>query len=109
VALLTGRQGVVENDQLDLVVLDEIMQFLDLAAADQILGRRLMPSHVDEANSLGSGRTRQLPKLLGIFTRRGILAIQVHQDGPFTTAGTFEEQRRLPLVVARLGLLAIPG
>src|SRR5690606_22251572 len=50
VALLAGCQGVVENDQLDLVVLDEIMQLFDLAAADQILGRRLMSSDVDEAN-----------------------------------------------------------
>ncbi len=38
VALLAGGQRVIEDHQLGLAFLDEVMQLLDLAAADQELG-----------------------------------------------------------------------
>ncbi len=50
VALLAGRQGVIENDQLDLAIPDKVMQLFDFATADQKLGGRLMPGNSDEAN-----------------------------------------------------------
>jgi hypothetical protein len=34
VALLAGRQGVIENDQLDLAIPDKVMQLFDFTAAD---------------------------------------------------------------------------
>lgn len=51
-----------------------------------------MPGHIDEANGFRASRTRQLPKLLRVLTRRWILTIQMNQDSPLTTTGTFEEQ-----------------
>ncbi|MNO87938.1 hypothetical protein D3C76_793720 [compost metagenome] len=38
VTLLAGREGVIEDDQLDLLGADQVVEFLDLAAADQVLG-----------------------------------------------------------------------
>lgn len=92
IALLAGSQSVIEDDQLDLAIPHEIMEFLDLAASDEEFGRRLMPGDIDEANLVCARRPRQLPELLRIFTRRGILAIQVNQDGALSPIGTFEEQ-----------------
>ncbi|MNP66659.1 hypothetical protein D3C76_1623940 [compost metagenome] len=43
VALLAGREGVIENHQVDLIGFDPVAQFFDLAAANQVFGRRLMP------------------------------------------------------------------
>ncbi len=96
VALLARRQGVIEDHQLGLAILDEVMQLLDLATADQELGGRLMPGDINEANRLGACRARQLLEFLRVLARRGVLAVQMHQDSPLTTTGTFEEQRNLP-------------
>ncbi|MNE05669.1 hypothetical protein D3C80_982390 [compost metagenome] len=108
VALLTGRKGVIEDDQVGRVALDLIADLLDLAAADQEAGARLMPGNVDEANHLGACRTSQLEKLVGIFTRLGRLTFQMNQNGPVTALMALKEQDwRLRLfVVARFALLA---
>src|SRR5690606_27739495 len=66
--------------------------FRDLAATDQKLGAGLMPRHVDENHRVRTGRTRQLLEFLRVFTRFGVLAIQVNQNGPFSAIRAFEEQ-----------------
>jgi hypothetical protein len=107
VALLAGREGVVEDDQLGLFGLHQIAQLFDLATADQELGGGHVPRHGDQSHHVGTRRQRQILKLLRIFGRLGVAAFQMNKDGPFTTAVTLEEQVRLLSGVARLDLFAL--
>jgi len=95
VAFLTGCKDVIENDQIGFFGMDQIAQFLDLAAAYQILGGWPMPWHVDKRNDIGTCRKSQLPELLRIFARLRVLTIQMNEDCPLTTAVALKEQCRL--------------
>lgn len=105
VALLAGRQGVVENHQLDVFGLDQVVQLLDLATADKIFGARLVAGDADECHRFRAGRTHQLLELLRVFTRLGVLPFQMHQNSLFPTTWALKEQSGLPSSVARLGRL----
>lgn len=87
VALLAGRQGVVENHQLDVFGLDQVVQLLDLATADKIFGARLVAGDADECHRFRAGRTHQLLELLRVFTRLGVLPFQMHQNSLFPPPG----------------------
>ncbi len=95
VTFLTGREDVIEDHQIGLFGMDQVAQFLDLAAANQVFGGWPMTRHVKKRNGLGAGRISQLLKLLRIFARLRVLSIQVNEDHSLTTTVALKEQRRL--------------
>jgi len=95
VTFLTGREDVIEDHQIGFLSMDQVAQFLDLAAANQEFGGWPMTRHVKKRNGLGAGRICQLLKLLRIFARLRVLSIQVNEDHSFTTTVALKEQRRL--------------
>src|ERR1700712_2304750 len=95
VAFLTGREDMIEDDNIGFFGLDEVTQLFDLAATYQIFGRWPMPRHVDKRNDIGTCRQSQLPKLLRIFARLRVLTIQMNEDCPLTTTVALKEQGRL--------------
>src|SRR5690606_32463740 len=103
VALLTRREGMVEDDQIGFFSLDLVAQRLDLAAANEVLGTQPAAGNTDESDHVSACRHGQFLKLLGIFARLGVLAIQMNQNGPFTAFMTFEEQENPLSGVTRLG------
>src|ERR1700712_3821302 len=54
-----------------------------------------MTRHDNEGDSIGTGRNRQLLKLLRIFARLRVLTIQVNEYCPLTTTVALKEQSRL--------------
>ncbi len=106
VTLLTGREDVIENHQIDLFGLDQVAQLLDLATADQKLGGWPMTRHVEKRDGLGAGRKSQFLKLLRIFARLRVLSIQVNENGSLTTTVALKEQRRLLSSVTRFSVTA---
>ncbi|MNF58916.1 hypothetical protein D3C84_404930 [compost metagenome] len=107
VALLAGCEGVIEDDQFGLFGHDQVVQLVDFATTDQVLGRWLVTGNGDECHRVRTGRTCKFQELLRIFARLGILAFQMNQDGPFTTTRAFEKQCSLLSGVARLRLLLL--
>jgi hypothetical protein len=95
VTYLTGRKDVIEDDDIGFFGMNQIAQFLDLATAYQIFGRWPMSWHVDKRDDIGTRRNSQFPKLLRIFARLRVLAIQMNEDCPLTTTVALKEQGRL--------------
>ncbi|MNJ30972.1 hypothetical protein D3C77_255900 [compost metagenome] len=95
VTFLTGGEGVIENHQIYLFGFDQVAQFLDLAAANQVFGGGLMSRHIGERDNIGPSRQCQLLKLLRIFARLRVLTFQVNEDRSFTTTVALKEQSRL--------------
>ncbi|RMU40499.1 hypothetical protein ALP29_05226 [Pseudomonas syringae pv. avii] len=95
VTFLTGREGVIEDHQIGFFGMNQVAQFLDLAAANQVFGGWPMTRYVKKRNGLGAGRICQLLKLLRIFARLRVLSIQVNEDYSLTTTVALKEQRRL--------------
>ena len=60
---LGGGEVIIEEGEVALLVLDELLQLLDLAAAQKTVGIRLVPALQEGAHGLGSGGLRQSPKL----------------------------------------------
>ncbi len=102
VAFLTGREVMVEDDQIGGMGVHLIVQFLDLAGTDEITRGRLTAIHRDERHGLRTRRSREFEKLLRIFARLGMQAFQMDQNGPLTTFVTLEEQQGAPLVIYSL-------
>ncbi len=92
VALLARCQGVIEDDQIGLGGLDLVAQLFDLATTDKEFRSQATAGHAKESDHVGTCRHGQLPELLGIFARLGVLAFQMNQDGPLTALMTLEEQ-----------------
>jgi len=92
VTFLTGREDMIENDQVGLVGLDLVTQLFHLAATDEELRGGPAIGHTEERHGIGTGGQCQFLKLLGILARLGVLTIQMNQDGPFTPFMALEEQ-----------------
>ncbi|MNC24696.1 hypothetical protein D3C75_727610 [compost metagenome] len=107
VALLTGREGVIENHQVYLFGMDQVVQLFDLATANQVFGGRLMPCHRDQRDDVGTGRQCQLLKLLRVFARLRVLTFQVNEQRPLTTTVALKEQCRLLSGVAWLAVAVL--
>ncbi|RML89195.1 GTPase [Pseudomonas syringae pv. maculicola] len=107
VTFLTGREGVIEDNEIGLFGLDLVAKFLDLARANQVFGRRPMTRHVDKRNGISTCRYGQLLKLLRIFARLRVLTIQMNENCAFTTTVALKEQGRLLSGVTWLGVSAV--
>ncbi|RMN10882.1 GTPase [Pseudomonas savastanoi pv. glycinea] len=107
VTFLTGREGVIEDNEISLFGLDLVAKLLDLARANQVFGRWPMTRHVDKRNGIGTGRYGQLLKLLRIFARLRVLTIQMNENCTLTTTVALKEQGRLLSGVTWLGVCAV--
>jgi hypothetical protein len=96
---------VIEDDKLSLLSLDQIVKLLDLAAADQVFGGRLVTGNGDEGHRIRTSRSSQFLEFLRVFSRLRIMAFQMNKDGTFTTTWAFEKQSRLLSGVTGLRLL----
>ena len=92
VALLGGREGVVEDDQLRLVLGDGGGDLLGLAGADEETGIGCAAAAADQRQRLGAGRDGQLAQLRAAVVVLGRVGqLEVDEDRAFTAARAFEE------------------
>ena len=87
VALLNGRQGVIEDDQLGIGGGDHGRHLIDLAFAGKGPGIGTVPSSTDFGNDLATGRFGQQTEFFKLVLDIDLPEIQLHDDGALAGGG----------------------
>ncbi len=96
VALLTGRQSVIEDDQIAFVALDQVTQLFDLARAYEKSRTWLIAVNGQEVSNVRSSGPHQFEELVRIFPTLFIHALQVNENRSLTPFMAFKKQSGLP-------------
>src|SRR3569623_1124662 len=108
IALLSRRQGVIEDHHLRLELFHLNADFLGLAAADEILGIGCLAGTGNQRNGLRPRGPDEFLKFLDILPGIACIEIHMHQDGSLTSAGTLKKMH-VTSIISRLLLQAFPG
>ena len=96
IALLHGRERVIDEDQIGVERGALRLQLLGLAGSDEEFGIRLLDACGERANDCGTGRASKLAELVDairVSPCRGIFAYptRLQQQRAFTFARTFKQ------------------
>ena len=81
IALLTGGKRVIEDHQFAVVQMHEVVNFLNLAAANKEFGIWHITFAGNQFDRISSGGDHEFPKFSNVFTIDAFREIDMHQNG----------------------------
>jgi hypothetical protein len=90
VAFLRSSQGMVEQDQIGIMLLDELSYLTRLATTYKILGVCTLTTGCGDSKNPGSRRNNQLFEFRQVFAMSFIEYIHVYQYGSITALDAFD-------------------
>jgi hypothetical protein len=94
VAFLARRQGMVKQDHLSLMQLNQLLDFFQFSGANEIARVNLFQSSTDNFHRAGASGERKLFEFAGVRDIGIVIQVQLHQDSNFATFGTFEKNSK---------------
>ena len=92
IAFLARTEGMIEQHQFGLMLLDRRGNLVELACPDEMPCIRLLATAFDELDRNGACGSRQLLELKGVLLILFRFQIDMHEDCGFTAIGSFKEQ-----------------
>ena len=91
IAFLRGRQRMIEQHHVGVVLRGDGADFIRLAAAHEEARIGTIAPAADARDGNGAGRARELLELQDVFGVRGCAYAQAHEHGPLTCAWSLEQ------------------